>query len=1026
MSQPPSATPAAQQQPAAVITPTHQRSLSEQSTNAGSVPLSVNSSYNGSLRSRRPAAGVTTVKKRRFRTQSSNVVGSRRANNTLAVSAVGDNGTVVSVHTRASAEHSVPKAASSDVVDANSSGTGTSGGSSSAKVKVNHNDAGTGVVFPKINNATTQHGVSRTGRAGDEAAAHDGDEANAAGSATAATTARPITLRASGEAAQRDLSASVPGNSHAIKKQVPSSFNRTAPPATVSAKELTHDPSASHELAEGNGAHKTSSTVSAASLRQRTSEVSFSSTVDDSVVLGSSKYRVSPPPRELSSLSHKESFKSTAAPASTAATATAAAPVSPVTAKPADATAAWSLGPLRGSTHVGGGNSVGSSNVKSAKDSLGGRGNNGGGNGGANADLATPPLSRRDSAVHVGAMHTPKLSPLGENAPGVSLPRVASQLPGQRTGSQLSPLSSPHASGAVLRSSGESALVESAHTSPPATQSLKTVNSTRSPRLQPHPPTTLHRTASNTPNNINNGGASPSPAPPPPALQSVQSVLASYPPERESKSNQPSRHASKLERSLLSKLGKSDHGVLLPAIITMHCTPIACRNFGATCYLNSVVQCLLHTPGLLRALDKDRQRIIKEWEAKKGGRFDEAHRRSCAERNAPATSALLDLGTSRPRQDTPASQLLLSLKAACGECNDEFAGNGQNDAHEFLITLLGVVDTEVCRSKPEAYRTMKDVEDECKRDAYARWTARLRQENDSTIYDYFGGVTGSTVQCASCSLISYRFEALLDISLPMAYNSSPRAAAALSGSASESKHGKPRPEEVVAVDLLLHDMFFSDRGEFLSGPMQVTCDRCKKLRDKTIWSTIEQWPPILVLHLKRFNNAGVKNESAVVFPYTFCPFGRVKYQLYGVCCHRGTASFGHYTSYVYTENETNTAADLPVRSSAAARNSGDQPEEMDAFRSPPSGSFARSVDGDLGDGEECDLPCGKNITPVKVQGNANANGGSSNSSSNIGGGALSRGGKWYLCNDESITTVTPAEVVSKTKEAYILFYRRVA
>jgi ubiquitin C-terminal hydrolase len=420
-------------------------------------------------------------------------------------------------------------------------------------------------------------------------------------------------------------------------------------------------------------------------------------------------------------------------------------------------------------------------------------------------------------------------------------------------------------------------------------------------------------------------------------------------------------------------------------------------------------------------LDKDRQRIIKDWEDKKGAAFDEPHRRSCAERHAPTTSALLDLGTAGPKPDTPTPQLLLSLKAACGECNEEFAGNGQNDAHEFLITLLGVIDQEVCRSKPEAYETMKDVEDECKRDAYARWTERLRRENNSTIYDFFGGVTGSTVQCATCFLISYRFEAQLDISLPMAYNSGPRAAAAPRSGANEGKNGKARPDEVVAVDLLLHDMFFSDRGEFLSGAMQVTCDRCKKLRDKTIWSTIEQWPPILVLHLKRFNNAGVKNESAVVFPYTFCPFGRVKYQLYGVCCHRGTASFGHYTSYVYTGGGDASTADLLLRSSTTLRDDERAAEDTGAgaFCSPPSGSFARSVDGNFGIGAECDLPRGKNVT----QGRTHGGGGGNDRGSDGAGG---NGEKWYFCNDECITTVTPSEVVSKTKEAYILFYRRVA
>ncbi|KAG5491119.1 hypothetical protein JIQ42_01014 [Leishmania sp. Namibia] len=479
-----------------------------------------------------------------------------------------------------------------------------------------------------------------------------------------------------------------------------------------------------------------------------------------------------------------------------------------------------------------------------------------------------------------------------------------------------------------------------------------------------------------------------------PQLQSLQQSGAAVMVNASSSSSAaalPDRYAS---------TGASAKGAF--SAVQLHSAPIPLRNFGSTCYLNSVVQCLLCTPGLLRTLDDDRQRIVHEWEV---GRFSKtertpgsAHRRSCAERKAPATSSLIDLGTARPAHCIPVPQLLLSLKAACAKHNNEFMSNGQNDAHEFLITLLGVIDKEVRRSKPGSYEAFRDVEDEKKSDAYARWLQRLQQENNSTVYDFFGGVTGCTVKCASCRLISYRFEALLDISLPITYRDHTHSGKTANALSSEKRGGRARAEGLATVDELLREMFFSESGEFLSGPMQVTCDRCKKLRNKTIWFSMEQWPPVLVLHLKRFNNVGVKNKAAVVFPYTFRPFEHVNYQLYGVCCHRGTSSYGHYTSYIYVQ-ETDEA--VAARKSAGA-------VDQDSGRA---GGVGRA-NGDGGEG----------VGEGRIR---KGNGRADEKSEFVTAAATTTTGRWYLCNDDIITEVAASDVLSMTKEAYILFYRRV-
>ncbi|KPI90273.1 putative ubiquitin hydrolase putative cysteine peptidase Clan CA family C19 [Leptomonas seymouri] len=959
----------------------HSRSRSELSaTTLSAAAAPVSSEYSGSLWTRRPAAGAMTVQKRRFRTQSSTVgQGTRKTANraTEVLITCRDEGTTIAAHScktgDCEGDRDFPNV---DVAERTTTSSSSNSSNSKSKFK-DIVDIREEIALPKVNSAGPQ--AKRTNALRFRDAAYKGNST---------VDKKGAVVNKTGEhGPPRGLSATVPlatsssslPSSHVAQKPSPTWLNQATTMTAFGVKETIGELPSCSSNAPGNDEGGPPQTLLPAHKR-RTGDTS-SGIVDNSAMAVSGKHKACCSPPVTSPVLPSATLK-------------------PV--KSTESTASASLSLSQGSKYT-----TEASRHPVNNDALGPSAS------AASAESHAPSLS--PTAL---SYRSPDALPSVESmlAP-VALPRVSSQLPVQQMSSQQSPSTSLRALETPLQPTMDPAASRLSSTA----QLLKPLVSAVSPRLQPHPPAALPHVSSNgqmaTPSSLHSVLTLPSTTAAAAATASASPHSASRRSEKEHHAHHPPHCIPHLEILLaLSKAHKPGNYALSPAIIKLHHSPISMRNFGSTCYLNSMVQCLLHTPGLLQSLDKDRQRIIGEWEVKKGGKFDEAHRRSCAERNAPATSALLDLGTMKPKQDTPTSQLLLSLKAACGECNEEFTGNGQNDAHEFLITLLGVIDKEVCRSKPEAYQTIKDVENECKRDAYARWTERLRQENNSTIYDFFGGVTGSTVQCAACSLITYRFEALLDVSLPMAYNCGPRAAARLS--ASEGKNGKTRPEEVVAVDLLLHDSFFSDRGEFLSGPMQVTCDRCKRLCDKTIWSTIEQWPPILVLHLKRFNNAGVKNESAVIFPYTFCPYGRVKYQLYGVCCHRGTASFGHYTSYVLAESDAATV-EAPQREpgscngdSARTRN-GDHTDGTGAFCSPPTGSFACSSDHHFDLGEKCDLPYGKNTQHVKTHGSGR-------------GGDAGKPGKWYFCNDESITTVTASEVVSKTKEAYVLFYRRSA
>ncbi|RNF26262.1 ubiquitin hydrolase [Trypanosoma conorhini] len=284
-------------------------------------------------------------------------------------------------------------------------------------------------------------------------------------------------------------------------------------------------------------------------------------------------------------------------------------------------------------------------------------------------------------------------------------------------------------------------------------------------------------------------------------------------------------------------------------------SPIPLRNFGNTCYMNSVIQCILHSPWLFARLAK----------VNKG-------RRLC-----PATSALLELNGPNV---SSSRQLLLIIKNEAAKFNAEFQYNEQSDAHEFLRTLLFVVHSEVNVSggNNAPYEEVEDVEDEKEEAAMQRWREHFLRIDNSVIYDLFGGVMRSKCVCSRCKKESLTFDPFLDLSLPMMQSA----------------------KEAMTIEAALKANF-DDVEEKLRGGNQLLCARCKGLRDGKRSLKIKQWPKILVLHLKRFSDTGRKNSGPVVFPELFTTHDYTpQYQLYGVVCHSGSEHWGHYTSYVRT------------------------------------------------------------------------------------------------------------------------------
>uniref|UniRef100_A0A673WYZ0 Ubiquitin carboxyl-terminal hydrolase 2 n=1 Tax=Salmo trutta TaxID=8032 RepID=A0A673WYZ0_SALTR len=211
-----------------------------------------------------------------------------------------------------------------------------------------------------------------------------------------------------------------------------------------------------------------------------------------------------------------------------------------------------------------------------------------------------------------------------------------------------------------------------------------------------------------------------------------------------------------------------------------------------------------------------------------------------------------------------------------------FVGYNQQDAQEFLRFLLDGLHNEVNRVTVRPRGSSEDLDHLPDREKGDRMWSKYLEREDSKIVDLFVGQLKSSLTCSTCGYCSTVFDPFWDLSLPIA---------------------KKGYGEVSLMDC----MSLFTKEDVLEGDEKPTCYRCKARRRCTKKFTVQKFPKILVLHLKRFSEARrtSKLSTFVNFPMEkldlreFASENSINavYNLYAVSNHSGTTMGGHYTAY---------------------------------------------------------------------------------------------------------------------------------
>ncbi|XP_074535791.1 ubiquitin carboxyl-terminal hydrolase 2a isoform X2 [Halichoeres trimaculatus] len=294
---------------------------------------------------------------------------------------------------------------------------------------------------------------------------------------------------------------------------------------------------------------------------------------------------------------------------------------------------------------------------------------------------------------------------------------------------------------------------------------------------------------------------------------------------------------------------------------------VGLKNLGNTCFMNSILQCLSNTQSL-------RDYCLHN-----------SHRRDLNNNSRTNTALMQEFAKMIQTMWTSSSSEAVSpseFRTQIQRYAPRFVRYSQQDAQEFLRFLLDGLHNEVNRVTVRPRGTMEDFDHLPDEEKGRRMWNKYLEREDSKIVDLFVGQLKSSLTCRHCGFCSTVFDPFWDLSLPIA---------------------KTGYCEVSLMDC----MRLFTKEDILDGDEKPMCSRCKVRRVCAKKFTIQKFPKILVLHLKRFSEGQRtgKLSTFVNFPVTdldlreFASQSSINavYNLYAVSNHSGTTTGGHYTAY---------------------------------------------------------------------------------------------------------------------------------
>ncbi|PIN04629.1 Ubiquitin-specific protease [Handroanthus impetiginosus] len=343
-------------------------------------------------------------------------------------------------------------------------------------------------------------------------------------------------------------------------------------------------------------------------------------------------------------------------------------------------------------------------------------------------------------------------------------------------------------------------------------------------------------------------------------------------------------------------------------------------NLGNTCFMNSVLQALLHTPPLRNYFLSDKHNrfycerenrtiVTRKSEVNKG---NNKNVQLCLACDLDAIFSAVFSGDRSPY--SPAKFLYSWWQHA-----SNLASYEQQDAHEFFISMLDGIHEKMQKDKRKPHS---------------------QGSGDCCIaHRVFSGILRSDVMCTSCGFTSTTYDPCIDISLDLEPNhvGSAKTAYTKSNSSVNDEAGSRNSGQNPSVSTLVGCLDRFTRPERLGSDQKFFCQQCQVRQESLKQMSIRKLPLVSCFHIKRFEHSPIRKMSRKIDRYLQFPFSldmapylsssilRSRYgnrifpieddeqdassefssqfELFAVITHSGRLDAGHYVTYLRLGNQ---------------------------------------------------------------------------------------------------------------------------